>query len=233
MSKGLIALVGGNEFRPESASIDRLLIEHLGTSQTKVAILPTAAANEHPELAGRNGVQHFRALRVAAETIMIVDQASANDPGLVEQLSGANFLYLAGGNPQHLLQALINSRAWRRISAMVGEGCVLAGSSAGAMVLCDAMYHGGLWQQALGMLPGICVVPHFAERPAGLLQDLQSLLTGKGLVALGIDGATACVGYGDEWLVAGRGAVRVMTPVRADTFTTGESFSLAPYRAGR
>jgi hypothetical protein len=52
---GWIALVGGNEFRPNCEPMDRALLTHIG-KRPKVAILPTAA-KENPALAAENGTR--------------------------------------------------------------------------------------------------------------------------------------------------------------------------------
>lgn len=76
-----IALVGGNEFRRECDPMDRALLERLGGPAAQIAILPTAATNENPYVAGENGLRHFRRLGARAEKLMIVDEAGATMPG--------------------------------------------------------------------------------------------------------------------------------------------------------
>ena len=62
---GLIALIGGNEFRPDCEPMDRALLARLD-AELKVVILPTAAAHENPRLAADNGVRYFRRLGAQA-----------------------------------------------------------------------------------------------------------------------------------------------------------------------
>ena len=58
---GLIALIGGNEFRPDCEPMDRALLARLA-AEPIVVILPTAAAHENPRLAADNDVRYFRRL---------------------------------------------------------------------------------------------------------------------------------------------------------------------------
>ena len=51
----------------------------------------------------------------------------------------ARFIYLAGASPMHLRSVLKDSPVWDALVAAWQGGAVLAGSSAGAMVLCDPM----------------------------------------------------------------------------------------------
>ncbi len=222
----LIALVGGEEFRPQMRAVDDLLVEHLGRARVRAAVLPTAAAHESPELAAENGVRHFQGLGVEARAVMVVDKPSADDPRLVDQLEGVNLVYLAGGDPQYLLDTLRGSRIWERIAAMARGGGVVAGSSAGAMVLGEAMHFRGDWQPALGLVPGVCVLPHFERRTVYALREVQDSLPREGLVLLGIDGSTACVGAGSEWTVAGRGSVTVVRPGGPEVFQAGQPIAL-------
>ncbi len=69
---GLIALVGGNEFRSDCEPMDRELLARL-PAEPKVVLLPTAAAHENPRLAADNGVRYFRRLDAQASAAMIVD----------------------------------------------------------------------------------------------------------------------------------------------------------------
>lgn len=226
MADPLIALVGGDEFRPQAANIDRHLTERLGGANVRVAILPTAAARENPQLAAENGVRHFRGLGVEALAVMVVDRPSANDPRLVAQLDGAGLVYLAGGDPRYLLDTLRGSLLWERLSGTLFEGCALAGSSAGAMVLGETMRYRGEWIEALRLLPGICVLPHFERWGADALPGLRESSSGSGLTLLGIDGATGCIGWEREWEVVGPGAVTVIRPGLSEVFRGGERIHL-------
>jgi cyanophycinase-like exopeptidase len=152
---------------------------------------------------------------------MIVDGASANDKRLVAELEGVDLVYLAGGDPRYLLDALRDSLVWRRLSAAVAEGGALAGSSAGAMVLGETMYYRGEWTPALGLAPGICVLPHFQEWGAKVLPHMLAASTERGLTLLGIDGSTGCVGWGREWDVVGPGGVTVIRGGASRVFRSG------------
>jgi cyanophycinase len=210
MAAPLVALVGGDEFRPQDAEVDRYLIRCTGRPRVRVAILPTAAAHENAPLAAANGVRHFRGFGVDAAAVMVVDRVSADDERLVAQLDGVDLVYIAGGDPRYLLDTLRGSLVWRRLSSAVSEGCVLAGSSAGAMVLGETMRFHGDRIDALGLLPRICALPHFERWGAEALSGLREWSSESGLTLLGIDGATACVGWGGEWEVVGPGAVTVI-----------------------
>ena len=126
--------------------------------------LPTAAApdNNH-ERAGRNGLRWFQSLGAArVEVVPVIDRASANDPLLAARLRSARLIYLLGGFPKYLGETLKGSLAWNAALEAYKDGAVIAGSSAGAMVLCEHYYdpQEGKVLEGLILLPNACVLPH-------------------------------------------------------------------------
>ena len=90
---------------------------------------------------------------------------SAASGALAGRLAGADLVHLPGGDPGRLLEILDGSAAWRAMLAALARGAVLAGASAGAMVLAAWTWTPGGWRRGLGLVPGLVVVPH-AERVA-------------------------------------------------------------------
>jgi peptidase E len=222
----LVALAGGDEFRPPMAEADRYVIQRIGKATVRVAILPTAAAPENAPLAAENGVRYFRDLGSEAASVMIVDSVSANDERLVGELDGVDLVYVAGGDPRFLLETLRDSLVWQRLAKAIGEGCVLAGSSAGAMVVGEAMFYRREWTPALGLLPGICVLPHFQEWGAEVLPELREASRERGIALFGIDVSTACVGWGTRWDVVGPGSATVIRDDESKVFRGGYRIDL-------
>jgi cyanophycinase len=225
MAQPLVALVGGDEFRPPDDDLDRYLLKRLQRDVPRVAILPTAA-RDAPRLAAEHGVRHFQSLGAEAIAIMAVDRRSADDDRLAAELDGVDLVYLAGGDPLFLLETLRDSLLWRRLLDGLTEGRAVAGSSAGAMVLGQTMGYQGKWTEALGLLPGICVLPHFQEWGREALPRLEKRSSERGLTLLGVDGATGCVGWGRDWEVRGPGVVTVIRRGASEVFRNGERITL-------
>ena len=208
---GPIALVGGDEFRGPAAAFDRLLISIAAQDRPAVAILPTAAADSNPYLAANHGVRHFERLNAEPYPVMIRDSATANDEALIEELRRADIVYFSGGDPLHLLNTMRGSLAWTCIEELSQRGAIVAGSSAGAMVLGEMMRRPRLggWVDALGVYPGLAVLPHHeSSDPAQTSSQLVSQTSG-GLTVLGIDARTGCLGRPGSWRVVGSGRVTV------------------------
>ena len=221
---GPIALVGGDEFTEPAEVFDRELLKLVEADSPNVAILPTAAQPENMYLAAAHGIAHFRRLDADPYGVMIGDRVTADAPMLVEELAGADMVYLTGGWPAHLLESLRDTLAWKRVVEMHEAGAVLAGSSAGAMVLCEAMAFEGKETPALGVVVGVTVLPHFERSSDERVQQLRE--TAEERTYLGIDGATGCVLVDGAWHVYGPGSVRVITKSGADVIESGGSFRL-------
>jgi cyanophycinase len=207
---GWLALAGGAEFQRGCDEADRMLIAAAGGMGARVAILPTAAAAEGaPKMAAANGVRHFNRLGAQAEGVMIVDAATANDGSLAAQLAAARLIYITGGDPDYLLRSLKGSLAWQVILDTWNDGAVLAGSSAGAMALCDALWNpsASRVEPGLGVVRPAVVIPHHRVG-SEWVERLRDAL-GNDYSILGIAEQTALIWDSVGWRVAGPGGVTI------------------------
>ena len=207
--KRLIALVGSGEYLPAMEPVDRNLLARL-TEPARVICLPTAAGTEGPERIdywARLGVDHFQRLGVAAQSVPVIDRASAENADYATMVESASFVYLSGGKPDYLYQSLAGSAVWAAIETVLARGGMLAGCSAGAMILGEKFFGFPGWRQGFGYLPGATIIPHFDEIPALMVQSLR-LFAGD-MPVLGIDGNTALVQSAAGYAVIGAGGVTV------------------------
>ena len=224
---GWLALVGGAEFRRGCEQADRVLLDAIGGAGARVAILPTAAAAEGaPRMAAANGVQHFKRLGADAFGVMVVDGATADDPSLAAQLATAQIVYIAGGDPGYLLRALKGSLAWRAMLETWRSGAVLAGSSAGAMALCETMWNPKTrrTEPALGLVKHALVVPH--HRPGSEWARQVATELGGDHTLLGIAEETALIWDGMAWQARGPGEVTVYSRGEITPYPSGAKFQL-------
>lgn len=224
----IYALVGSGEYLPPMEPVDRELIRRLGTPP-RVVCLPTAAGTEGPERIGywsRLGVEHFTRIGAQVEAVPVTDRDSANNPSLAERIAQANFVYLSGGKPQYLFQTLDGSLAWQAIRSVLAEGGLLAGCSAGAMILGEKYYGFPGLKNGFNVLPGALVIPHFDEISENIVAPIR-MLTGKTLTTLGIEGNTALVvnpgrnGQPDTYEVLGAGGVTLWNSRGKTRYTSG------------
>jgi len=216
---GRLVLCGGNEFRRDCDPMDRALLEAAGGAQASLIILPTAATNENPYVAGENGIRHFSRLGARVDKAMITDRAAADNLELVVPVEQHNVVYLTGGDPIYLAETLRDSKLWDVVVAIHQRGGLIAGSSAGAMVLGEQLWRFDGWIPGLGLAPGLAVLPHHATLSArwNALAMVASLPPHVALV--GIDEATALLL--PEGCVIGIGLVTVYTPAGLQAYEPG------------
>src|SRR5260370_26485806 len=134
------------------------------------------------------GVEHFTQLGVTVEPITLLNRADAENAEVAARLAAANFIYFSGGKPRYLLETLQGTASWQAILGVFTTGGIVAGCSAGAMVLGGEVFDfPKVWRTlpALGLVPGIAVIPHFDEAPSWLLSWMphaRTNVTGVGLV---------------------------------------------------
>ena len=228
---GYILLEGGAEFGGRMAEPDRRAIELAGGVEARISIVPTAAApdNNH-ERAGRNGQRWFSSLGADQVAVLpLVDRASADRPDVVDALRASRLIYLLGGFTHYLGQTLRDSASWPAMLGAYQAGAVIAGSSAGAMVLCEHYFNpeAGQVVQGLGLVPNACVLPHHNTFGKSWASRLASLLPDAVLV--GIDERTGMLNDGPEgqWHVYGQGGVTLYRAGRATSYPSGDGFALA------
>ncbi len=229
---GYIVLEGGAEFGGQMAVPDQRAIELAGGPQARISIIPTAAApdNNH-QRAGRNGVNWFKRLGAThVEALPLTDKASANNAEVATSIRQSRLIYLLGGFTGYLGQTLAGSSSWKAMLAAYESGAVIAGSSAGAMVLCESYFDPstGKIVKGLGLVPNTCVLPHHNSFGKGWATRLTSLLPTTVLV--GIDEQTGMIddGEGDKksaWHVYGKGAVTLYRRGEATVYKAGEMFT--------
>lgn len=223
---GHLLLAGGAEFGGRMAEPDRRAIELAGGPAARIRIIPAAAApdNNH-QRAGANGVRWFRSLGATdAVALPLTDQASAGRADVVADLRAAQLIYLLGGFPHYLGQTLTGSQGWQAALAAHAAGALIAGSSAGAMVLCEHYYdpQAQRIERGLGLLPNACVLPHHNTFGQAWAPRLRALLPSATLI--GIDEHTALIddGPGNAWRVYGPGAVAVYRSGGAQVYQAGD-----------
>jgi cyanophycinase len=208
---GYLVLEGGAEFGGAMQRPDRHAIGLAGGASCRVRIVPAAAAPDQNHVrAGNNGVAWFRSLGVRdVRSVPLIDPDSAADPDLARTLSEGALIYLLGGFPGYLAGVLDRSLAWKAMMAVEARGGVLAGSSAGAMVLCEHFYDPAQKRvrNGLGLVSGACIVPHHDTFGHQWVPVLQELLPAATLI--GIDEQTGLIGSreSDRWVVRGKGGV--------------------------
>lgn len=225
---GYLLLEGGAEFGGGMRDPDLKAIELAGGFDTPVRIIPAAAApdNNH-QRAGKNGVRWFQSLGAKdVISLPLIDKVSANDAGIASSLRDAKLIYLLGGFTGYLEETLTGSAAWESVLHAYQQGAVVAGSSAGAMVMCE-FYHDpgqGKVRAGLNLVKNSIVLPHhntFGHSWASRLLEIPSV------TLIGIDEQTGMIDDGAQtWTVYGAGKVTLYQNRQVETYPSGKSFSV-------
>jgi cyanophycinase len=245
MQRGRLILAGSGEFTPAMDDIDRKILAGIAKPRARVAVVPTASGLEDtPQSWAELGKTHFNALGADVIAVMVLRRDDAWERRWIDALADVDWIYFSGGLPQHAINVLAGTPFWTAVLERHRAGAVLAGSSAGAMMLGEKSYApdgfdaAGLPQQVtvrdgLGVLGGHFVVPHFdllAQLPRERLGGWIAVWP-KGLRGIGIDEDTAVVEGADGWTVHGRGRAVTMTSFeRQEAHPAGSRLDSIPVR---
>ena len=203
---GPLALVGGGAWT-DGCSFDAELLAAAGTDE--VVVLPTGSAYESPDALVDEARAWFATLGGTVVDLPVLARGDAFLPEHVEALRSSRFTYLAGASPMHLRSVLKDTPVLDAMVAAWQDGGVLAGTAAGADVLCDPMVdtRGGAFTVGLGVVPGISVIPRFdAWSPEKVHRTIE--LASPDLFVVGVPTATAIVrDPAGGWRSAGTGRV--------------------------
>lgn len=225
---GILLLEGGSEFQGKMEAPDRKALALAGSKNAKVVIIPTAAAPDNNSIrAGNIASEWFRTLGAKhISALPIVDKNSAEDPEISAELDGANLIYILGGFPGYLERTLRKSRCFDAILRAYQKGAVLAGSSAGAMVLCDWYVDPTVKEitRGFGVLKDAILIPHhdtFGGSWHSFYFDKVSDIR-----CIGIDEQTGMINEtgNHRWTVYGKGKVTLYLKESIISYKTGESF---------
>ena len=218
----MLVLVGSGEYLPAMEPVDRELFTRL-KEPPRVVCLPTAAGKEGPERINywsQLGIDHFTRLNVQVESLSVIDDASANDQRYADAVEQSNFVYLSGGKPHYLYGTLKSSLVWEAILAVLSRGGLLAGCSAGAMILGEKYLGLPGLKPGFDFISGVTVVPHYDQFPGYVIKSIR-VMAGRDLMVLGIEGNTALFANGDHYEVLGTGGVIVWKQNQKNRYTRG------------
>jgi len=236
-ASGVLALVGGDEFRPGNEEQDQLLVERRGLGPAYV--LPTAAARQRPDLAVATAQAWFRDLGLDIAELPVLkrsDAASSHHAELAEQ---AGLFYLTGGDPGLIVDVLRGSPVWHAILSAWRGGAALAGSSAGAMALGEwtlirKAFPGHAqrrYKPALDLVPRLAVAPHFETFGHRWVDSVLLEPPAEDVVIVGIDERSAAVWDGRGWTARGPGNITVVTMRERGVYPPGTPLPLPAPRS--
>ena len=216
-----IALFGSGEFTPQVDDIDKYLITKY--KPKNIAVLPTAAGQESDVAKWTDMAKtHYAKFNLEVIPVSVLNKDQANDQNFVDLLAKAEWIFFSGGNPGYLLETIQDTKIWEAVMQRVNDGALLAGSSAGAMIMGRCILtvpsfkaistgSGTIWRDAFGLVD-YTILPHFDhfKKYRGLMSKIIGTSPSKVHSSwMGIDENTAIIYRGNERIVRGQGGVEI------------------------
>jgi cyanophycinase len=217
--RAVLVIVGGGEAKEGDAPVLARVVHLAGGSAAR--ILVCTVASEEPDAAAAPYLRAFPRLGAAeAAPLHIPDRRAACSLSALRRVRAATALFFAGGD-QIRITALLGGTPLERVlrRRFAAEGLLVAGTSAGASAVSSTMVVGGEAEVApqmnavrlapgLGLLPGVVVDQHFAQR-GRIGRLLAALACNPRPLGLGLDEDTAAVIRGGYLRVLGSGAATI------------------------
>jgi len=196
--RGTLAVLGGGDDDPLLALLAGLLPDR----HAPIEVLTTASRRQPARTAAayahawhQLGCPHVRHLQVD-------ETHPADDPATLARLRRAALVFLSGGDQERLTDFLLGTEFLAILKQKYQDeaGFVVAGTSAGAAAVAEVMLvHGHGWRSllgggiavrpGLGLLPGVLLDQHFAER-GRYPRLLHAVLARPALLGLGLSEET-------------------------------------------
>lgn len=199
--RGALIIVGGGERKTGEAAILRRVVQLSGGRQAVVCVC--TAASETPDETAAPYELAFRRLGARdVETLHIENRAAAREEDGLRMLARATGVFFTGGDQLRLTSMFGGSILQRVLMRLFStRGVCVAGTSAGASAVSTTMVVGGDAEESpkmntirmapgLGLLPGVVVDQHFAQR-GRIGRLLSALAQNPGPLGVGLDEDTA------------------------------------------
>jgi cyanophycinase len=218
--KGKLIIIGGAERNDDGTPILETVAQEVNHKHRPLLIItvasyePDVGIDEYIELFKGQGVQKVEVLDLPTR------EATYNEEN-VKKVAEAGAIFFTGGDQLRVTSQLGDSPIYRCMRDCYLDGCLIAGTSAGAAAMPETMIIGGPGDESnristlsmasgLGLIEDVVIDSHFAER-GRMGRLLGAVAQNPRNVGIGIDESTAIlVEQGKEFTVLGVGAVYVV-----------------------
>jgi cyanophycinase len=228
--RGKLIPIGGNEVRKNDESKDQVsdltdsvlkeIIMEINRPNPMIEVLPVASKLQKEMEKKYREV--FSRLGLEVGVILVDDKNDLDNDDVIQRITRADCVFITGGDQSRLKEMLTGTRLLYILKERyTNEDFVLAGTSAGAMIMSEYMIDTGESEEALRkgninlsegleFLPGTIIDTHFMQR--GRISRLtEALLMRSDCTGIGICEDTALViTAGDEIRALGSGSVTII-----------------------
>ena len=216
---GSLLIIGGHEEKEGDKTILRLLAKKVGKAgKIVVATIasgqPQASFDDYERVFRGLGVRHVHHLTVESREEALVESTAS-------VLRDADAVFFTGGDQLKITSQVGDTPIFTRVHEIYEAGGIIAGTSAGASVMTETMIVAGAGDEShrigsylrlapgFGLLPGVIVDQHFAER-GRIGRLLGAVAQNPRILGLGIDEDSAILVQRGRFQVVGSGAVYVV-----------------------
>ena len=217
---GRLLIVGGHEDKDDDKLILRAVADHVGDNGKLVV---ATLASDVPQQLWEEYERVFRGLGVRhVHKLEIEKREEAKSEQKVRILDDADAVFFTGGDQLKITSQIGDTPVFERVHEIYHSGGMIAGTSAGASVVCETMMVGGdsngsskigvglRMAPGFGLFKGAIVDQHFAER-GRMGRLVGAVAQNPRILGIGIDENTAILVKGHRtFTVIGDGAVYVL-----------------------
>jgi cyanophycinase len=216
--RGAIVAIGGAEDKMGDREILRHLVVRAGGRDAVIALFP--AASQAPREMEHVYRQVFESMGAEVRSVNIRTRADACDANNVELLNGATAAFFTGGAQGRVVSLIGGTPLAQAVRRAHRSGMLVAGTSAGASVMCQHMIaqgrsgyaprrHSVTLAPGLGLTKKLVIDQHFAQRHR-IGRLFAAVALNPFLIGVGIDENTAIVLEEPRMEVIGKGTVTVI-----------------------
>ena len=217
---GRLLIIGGHEDKEDDKLILRAVADHVGENGKLVV---ATLASEVPQRLWEDYERVFRGLGLRhVHKLEIAKREEAKSEQKVRILDDADAVFFTGGDQLKITSQIGDTPIYERVCEIYHGGGMVAGTSAGASVVCETMMVGGegngsnklgiglRMAPGFGLFKGAIVDQHFAER-GRMGRLVGAVAQNPRILGIGIDENTAILVKGHRtFTVIGEGAVYVL-----------------------
>lgn len=252
-NKGKLFIIGGGH-RSDALMTQLVSVSDL---QKKDYIVVLPMSSEEPDSAYIYFKKQFEKLTPNPIVMLNFDKTTATNKLLTDSLQNAKLIFISGGDQSRFMNVVKNTPIYSAIHHAYKNGSTIAGTSAGAAVMCEHMITGNQKLESkytetlnnirynnlettigLGLVKNVIIDQHFLKR-SRYNRLLSAMVEFPTHIGIGIDESTALIVRNKEIEIIGESEVIVVkkpkgiTKSKKDNLVSIKSLKMAIYTEGQ
>jgi len=251
--KGKLFIIGGGQ--RSDAMMTQLV--SLSDLQKKDYIVVLPMSSEEPDSAYIYFKKQFEKLTPNPIIMLNFDKTTATNKVLNDSLQNAKLIFISGGDQSRFMNVVKNTPIYTAIHRAYENGSIIAGTSAGAAVMCEHMITGNQKLESkysetfnnirydnletttgLGLVKNVIIDQHFLKR-SRYNRLLSALVEFPTHIGIGVDESTALIVRNKEIEIVGESEVIVVKKPKGiakskkENLVSIKSLDMAVYTEGQ